>query len=425
MSDAAEWSTGAQSLGRGVTRVLLCTSDTADLPLVAAALSMSREPIELHFAQGYTESELELERGEFEAVIIDIELGNGKGLELLERSAERHPTRPIVALLESPHEDLEHEAIRMGAADVLVRGEAPPGRIERAVRHAMERQRKAALSVPPPRESLVVAKDPHERRRKQLLEALPRAFERGEVILHYQPKVRTSDGALVGAEALMRWTSPEHGVVSPLEFVPLLEETGMVSEAGAWAIAEGARQARRWRDEGLAIRVAVNVSARQFVNTDLARIVQDSITRESIPASLLELELTESVLLETTEANRRKVSALREIGALVAIDDFGTGFATLSYIKRFPMDVLKIDRTFVRGLPIDNENAAITSAIVALGKSLGIEVVAEGVESEIEYEFLKSLGCPVCQGYLFGTAMSPEELSAWSRERARRGDAPR
>jgi EAL domain-containing protein (putative c-di-GMP-specific phosphodiesterase class I) len=403
-------------LERGTTRVLLCTSDTSDLPLVAAALSMSREPIELHFAQGYAESELELERGEFEAVILDIELGDGKGLSLLERGIELAPTRPIIALLSNPHEDIEHEAIRVGAADVLVRGEAQPGRIERSVRHALERQLKAA-SVPP-RQSLVVSKGSNEQRRDALIDALPAAFERGEMVLHYQPKVRTSDSALVGAEALMRWTSPTYGVVSPLEFVPLLEETGLVSEAGAWAIAEGARQARAWRDQNLDVRVAVNVSARQFVNTDLARIVQDNITREGIPAHLLELELTESVLLETTEANRRKVSALREIGCLVAIDDFGTGFATLSYIKRFPMDVLKIDRTFVRGLPIDNENAAITSAIVALGRSLGIEVVAEGVETEIEHEFLRSLGCPVCQGYLFGSAMSPEALVTWNRDRS-------
>jgi EAL domain-containing protein (putative c-di-GMP-specific phosphodiesterase class I)/ActR/RegA family two-component response regulator len=422
----AESSGGSWSqLERGTTRVLLCTSDTSDLPLVAAALSMSREPIELHFAQGYAESELELERGDFEAVILDVELGDGKGLALLERGIERRPRRPIVAMLANPHEDVEHEAIRLGAADVLVRGEAQPGRIERAVRHALERCRKAAASVPP-RQSLVVAKSSAEQRRDELIAALPAAFDRGELVLNYQPKVRTSDGGLVGAEALMRWTSPAFGSVSPLEFVPLLEETGMVSEAGAWAIAEGARQARRWREQGLEVRVAVNVSARQFINTDLASIVQDSITRENIPAQLLELELTESVLLETTEANRRKVAALREIGCLVAIDDFGTGFATLSYIKRFPMDVLKIDRTFVRGLPIDNENAAITSAIVALGRSLGIEVVAEGVESEIEHEFLRSLGCPVCQGYLFGTAMGADELVVWNRNRSRpNGDGRR
>src|SRR5690606_33242562 len=249
--------------------------------------------------------------------ILGVELGDGKGLALLERGVEIDPTGPIVALLGNPHEDLEHHAIRFGAADVLVRGESQPGRIERAVRHALERRRNAAASVPPPRNSLVVGRTPVEQRREALIASLPEAFERGEVVLHYQPKVRTSDGSLVGAEALMRWTSPVHGVVSPLEFVPLLEETGLVSEAGAWAIAEGAKQARRWSEQSLDVRVAVNVSARQFINTDLARIVQDAITREDIPANLLELELTESVLLETTEVNRRRVAALREIGCLV------------------------------------------------------------------------------------------------------------
>ncbi|NLE47986.1 MAG: EAL domain-containing protein, partial [Sandaracinaceae bacterium] len=141
------------------------------------------------------------------------------------------------------------------------------------------------------------------------------------------------------------------------------------------------------------------------------------IDDEGIPPRSLELELTESVLLESTEQNRKKVAALRELGCLVAIDDFGTGFATLNYIRRFPMDVLKIDRTFIRNLPYDAENMAITNAITALGNSLGLEVVAEGVETEEEFEYLRSIGCPVVQGYLFSAAMDAETLVRWEQER--------
>lgn len=405
-------------------RVLLCTSATSDLPMIAAALSMSREVFELRVAHGLVESELEFEGGTYDVAILDVEMSDRRALRLLDRYAAEDKSKPIIAMLNDPNEELEHEAIQLGAIDLLVRDEAQPGRIERAVRHAVERGRMKSSSVYPLRRSVIVERSPAEQRRDALIEALPDAFESGEIVLHYQPKVSTVDAALVGVEALMRWTSKLHGVVSPMEFVPLLEETGMVNEAGAWAIAEGARQVRRFRERGLDIRVAVNVSARQFMHSDLARLVAKAIDDEGIPPRLLELELTESVLLESTEQNRKKVAALRELGCLVAIDDFGTGFATLNYIRRFPMDVLKIDRTFIRNLPYDAENTAITNAIIALGKSLGVEVVAEGVETEEELEYLRSIGCPIVQGYLFSAALDAEQLLAWEEARRAEGRAP-
>jgi len=406
-------------------RVLLCTSETSDLPMIAAALSMSREVFELRVAHGLTESEVEFECGSYDVAILDVEMCERRALRLLDRYSAEAKGKPIIAMLNDPNDDLEHEAIQLGAIDLLVRDEAQPGRIERAVRHAVERGRMQRASVFPPRRSVIVEKSAAEKRRDALIEALPEAFESGEIVLHYQPKISTADSALVGVEALMRWTSKVHGVVSPIEFVPLLEETGMVNEAGAWAIAQGARQARRFREHGLDIRVAVNVSARQFMHSDLARLVAKAIDDEGIPPRLLELELTESVLLESTEQNRKKVAALRELGCLVAIDDFGTGFATLNYIRRFPMDVLKIDRTFIRNLPYDAENKAITNAIVALGSSLGVEVVAEGVETAEELEYLRSLGCPIVQGYYFSAAMDAHEVLAWEETRRAEGRAPK
>lgn len=403
--------------GRDNLRVLLCTSETSDLPMIAAALSMSREVFELRVAHGYSESELEFQNGTYDVVILDVEMGERRALRLLDRYSAEAEAKPIIAMLSDPNDELEHEAIQLGAIDLLIRDEAQPGRIERAVRHAVERGRLRHSSVFPPRRSVIVERSAAEQRRDALIESLPAAFENGEIVLHYQPKVRTSDERLIGAEALMRWTSEVHGVVSPMEFVPLLEETGLVNEAGAWAIAEGARQARLFRERGLDLRIAVNVSARQFMHTDLAGLVAKAIDDEGIPPRSLELELTESVLLESTEQNRKKVAALRELGCLVAIDDFGTGFATLNYIRRFPMDVLKIDRTFIRNLPYDAENTAITNAITALGNSLGLEVVAEGVETEEEFEYLRSIGCPVVQGFLFSAAMDAETLVRWEQER--------
>ena len=392
--------------------------------MIAAALSMSREVFELRVAQGFTESEIEFECGSYDVAILDVEMSERRALRLLDRYSAEAEAKPIIAMLSDPNEELEHEAIQLGAIDLLVRDEAQPGRIERAVRHAVERGRLRHSSVFPPRRSVIVERSPAEQRRDALIEALPEAFESGEIVLHYQPKVLTSDASLVGVEALMRWTSKVHGVVSPMEFVPLLEDTGMVNEAGAWAIAEGARQARRFRERGLNIRVAVNVSARQFMHSDLARLVAKAIDDEGITPRSLELELTESVLLESTEQNRKKVAALRELGCLVAIDDFGTGFATLNYIRRFPMDVLKIDRTFIRNLPYDAENTAITNAIIALGKSLGVEVVAEGVETVEEFDYLRSIGCPVVQGYLFSAAMNAHDILAWEETRRAKGLTP-
>src|SRR5690606_31716316 len=182
-------------------------------------------------------------------------MGERRALRLLDRYSAEAEAKPIIAMLSDPNDELEHEAIQLGAIDLLIRDEAQPGRIERAVRHAVERGRLRHSSVFRPRRSVIVERSPAEQRRDALIESLPAAFENGEIVLHYQPKVRTSDERLIGAEALMRWTSEVHGVVSPMEFVPLLEETGLVNEAGAWAIAEGARQARLFRERGLDLRI--------------------------------------------------------------------------------------------------------------------------------------------------------------------------
>ena len=254
-------------------------------------------------------------------------------------------------------------------------------------------------------------------RRGDLRRAIVGADERGELVLYYQPQVNLVDGLVVGAEALMRWISPEFGLVPPIEFIPIAEEAGLIADFGAWALREGCRQAKEWHDAGQGIRVGVNVSAQQFADGRLGEVVQAALASSGLPASLLELEITEGLLLENTDETRSLLSAFRKEGVLIAVDDFGTGYASLAYVKRFPMDVIKIDREFVRNLPLDTENAAITSAIVALARSLGLEVIAEGVENEAEEEFLRALHCHVVQGYLHAKPMPAADFDAWREKR--------
>lgn len=250
-------------------------------------------------------------------------------------------------------------------------------------------------------------------RRLALERALVGVLERDELSLHYQPQVDVDERALVGVEALLRWSHPTLGMVSPGEFIPILEATGAIAEVGEWALGEACRQGAAWARGGEPIRVSVNVSAHQLADAAFPDAVDAALSAHDLPPALLEIELTESVLVEDPTATRRTLEALQSRGLRVAVDDFGTGYASLAYIRHFPMDTLKIDRAFVRGLPGDAEGAAITNAIIALGRSLRLELVAEGVETEAEQEFLRAASCPVIQGYLHAKPMPAADLGAW------------
>jgi EAL domain-containing protein (putative c-di-GMP-specific phosphodiesterase class I) len=253
-----------------------------------------------------------------------------------------------------------------------------------------------------------------EANRRVLIErAIVDALPHKELSLVYQPKIDTRDGSIAGVEALLRWTTPKLGKVPPDEFIPVLEATGQIDEIGAWVLGEACRQAAEWHREGRAVPVAVNVSAHQFRAGGLEDVVMGGLRESGLPPELLELELTEGVLVDDPGQTRAVIESFRKRGVRVAVDDFGTGYASLSYIRHFPMDVLKIDRQFVRGLPVDQENAAITSAIVALAQSLRLAVVAEGVETEAEEEFLHSLDCFVVQGFRHALPMTASELAVW------------
>ncbi|NMF87945.1 EAL domain-containing protein [Aromatoleum petrolei] len=251
---------------------------------------------------------------------------------------------------------------------------------------------------------------------------LRRAAARGQLELFYQPQLRGDDGALVGAEALLRWRHPERGLVSPLEFIPVAEEAGIIAELGEWALREAARQIADWRRRGVAVpRVAVNLSARQFHAPDLVERVTRILAEAEVPSAWIELEITESTAMQDPAGAVRMLQRLREHGLEVAMDDFGTGHSSLGMLRTLPIDVLKLDRSFVQHLPASGTDAAVATAVVTLARQLGLAVVAEGVETPAQRAFLADLGCDRLQGFLFARPLPAAEVEAWLLRH--RGDA--
>ncbi|MGJ7489399.1 putative bifunctional diguanylate cyclase/phosphodiesterase [Variovorax sp. ZT4R33] len=249
-------------------------------------------------------------------------------------------------------------------------------------------------------------------------EGLRNAIARGEFHLVYQPQVEMASGQVTGVEALIRWQHPERGLVSPTEFIPLAEETGLIVPIGEWVLRTACFQNRAWQDAGLpAFTVAVNVSARQFRERTWIEQVDRALDDSGLEARFLELELTESLIMEDLEKALLSMKALQAMGVQLSIDDFGTGYSSLSALKRFPIARLKIDQGFVRGIPGDEEDKAIAKAIISLGHELDLKVIAEGVETLRQLEFLRANGCDEIQGYLFSPPVAPTECAALVKAR--------
>jgi diguanylate cyclase (GGDEF)-like protein len=244
--------------------------------------------------------------------------------------------------------------------------------------------------------------DVHGRERLSIESALGRALERREFTLDFQPKMQVSSRNVAGMEALVRWHNPEKGLMQPGDFIAIAEETGMIVPIGDWVLSEACRQGQALRASGHGnLRVAVNLSMRQLYDEGLAMRIRETLDQTGFPAENLELEITESMVMRDAEGAIKLLQGLRATGVRIAIDDFGTGYSSLAYLKRFPIDCVKIDRSFIRDLPEDRDDASITRSIIAMAHNMKLEVVAEGVETVPQLDFLHAYGCDEIQGFLF------------------------
>jgi EAL domain-containing protein (putative c-di-GMP-specific phosphodiesterase class I) len=326
------------------------------------------------------------------------------------QSAARHAEK-ILAVLSKPHAIAQHELhvnVSVGISIFPDDGQDAETLIQcadTAMHHAKENGRntyrffKADMNV--------------RAVERQSLEAhLRRALERREFVLHYQSKMNLETGAVTGAEALIRWLHPVRGLLLPAQFVPIAEDCGLIVPIGQWVLREACRQARAWQTAGLpSVPVAVNISAVEFRHKDFLAGVRDILTETGLEPRYLELEVTESVLMQDVESTAAVLQALKSMGVLLAVDDFGTGYSSLSYLRQFPIDSLKIDQSFVHDSTNDPDDAAIVSALINLGSSLRQRVIAEGVETQEQVAFLKTRFCHEGQGYYFGRPVVAEEFA--------------
>jgi EAL domain-containing protein (putative c-di-GMP-specific phosphodiesterase class I) len=248
-------------------------------------------------------------------------------------------------------------------------------------------------------------------KRLALENELRAAIEKHQFVLHYQPKVDMRTGLIVGMEALVRWRHPERGLVAPSDFIPFAEETGLIVPLGNWVLREACRQTREWQKRGIrGLVMAVNISGVQFQQHDLVESVAEALEAAELPSSFLELEITESVVMQNAAEAIVMLEQLHKMGVGLSIDDFGTGYSSLNYLKRFPIDKLKIDQSFIRDISVDADDAAIVQAIIAMAHGLRLRVVAEGVENERQVDFLRALDNDEYQGFYYSKPLSAPEV---------------
>jgi len=320
---------------------------------------------------------------------------------IADSGAARHFLEPLMRVFAAPFKMGEHEfyvSVSMGVSLCPQDGSEP----SRLLTHAEQ----AMFLAKRMGRNNYQFYDPHmetEVSRNLILEtSLRHAVEKGELFLHFQPNVDMASGEILGSEALVRWNHPDLGVLYPDKFIALADETGLIVEIGEWVLEAACAQTRAWNDAGIKdISIAVNVSAVQFRQPGLIEKVAAILDKVGLPPGCLELEITETVLMRDVEATIATLQTLREMGVKISIDDFGTGYSSLNYLRRFPLDILKIDRSFVRDMTLDPNNLAIVRAITTLGKSLKLTIVAEGVETEEQFQMLRHERCERMQGYLF------------------------
>ncbi|MCI5224852.1 MAG: EAL domain-containing protein, partial [Candidatus Electrothrix sp. AR4] len=246
---------------------------------------------------------------------------------------------------------------------------------------------------------------------------LRRALEREEFVLYYQPKYSLATEQVAGMEALIRWLHPDEGVISPAEFIPIAEESSLILSIGEWGLKVACRQVKAWEEEGLGCYpIAVNLSARQFQDTRLLDLICEVLHETGLEPGLLELEITESVVMEHPDEAAELLREIRQLGVRIALDDFGTGYSSLAYLKKFPINTLKIDQAFVADITCDKDDEAIVDSIISMASSLHLKVVAEGVETRKQVDFFKERACHEAQGYYFSRPLPPDKLAEKFKE---------
>lgn len=321
----------------------------------------------------------------------------------------------LLSKLTQPFRVGEHEIfLALSAGYALFPGDVSDA--ESLLKHAQDAQRQARRTG---HQCLRASSDQDMARQQRGQLALERdlhkALERQEFFLLYQPQMDFAAGRIAGAEALIRWRHPTLGVVPPVQFVPLLEETGLIHEVGAWVVQEACRQAAAWERAGLNLRIGVNLSPRQFLSLGLFDTVAHACRSAGASPSLIELEITESLTMQDVEHSTELLQEFRQAGFLIALDDFGIGHSSMEYLLKFPIDVIKIDRAFVSQITTARGDRAIVRAMTVLGQSLGMTVIAEGVENQRQCDFIEAVGVNEVQGYLIGKPMPPQELEALAR----------
>jgi EAL domain-containing protein (putative c-di-GMP-specific phosphodiesterase class I)/FixJ family two-component response regulator len=354
-------------------------------------------------------------------ILCDVQMPELNGYEVLE-TLRQNPlvaTIPFIFLTAQDEKaDIRH-GMDLGADDYLTK----PFTQSELLRSIKSRLDKHAAVTKPFSEALQHAEErlsewvnstdvhPFAREKLEMEAMLRRALTRGEFQVYYQPQVDMETGYIQGAEALVRWLHPQRGMISPVEFIPLAEETGFIVPLGDWVLQSACTQAVQWINSGFSdFRISVNLSARQLSDLQLPERVVQILETTGLPPGNLELEVTESAVMENAIAARETLGLLKSLGVRIAIDDFGTGYASLGYLKEFPFDTLKIDKTFVKSVSSELKNAAITKAVILLAHSLGLEVVAEGVETEAELAFLREHQCDCLQGYFFSRPVPAHNL---------------
>lgn len=330
-----------------------------------------------------------------DVILCDIVMPQIDGYEVL-RQLRQHPATaatPFIFLSAKADRPDIRRGMILGADDYLTKPFTQQELIETVQAQLSKKMAWQAASHPIVKTDSVTYDQQHEQ--------LQQALVNGEFELYYQPKISLKTGSVVGAEALLRWRSPTRGFISPGEFIPIAEKTGFIIPLGTWVIRTVCAQIKDWETSGLGpMQIAINLSSAQFAQTNLCNTISDFLKQADVSPAYLEVELTESLLVQDIEATIERMQALQSISVSIAIDDFGTGYASLGYLQHFPFNVLKIDRCFVANIDRNTRNAAIVNAVIQMAHDLNLNVVAEGIETQAEWRFLQEHGCDSFQGYL-------------------------